>query len=76
MLWQLWPMMPPIFYFQAMEQAESTDDPAKVGAAMETGTFPVVSGDITYDAQHNPIKAAVILKVEGGQIIYNSTVAP
>ncbi len=61
---------------QAMEQAKSTDDPAKVGAAMETGTFPVVSGDITYDAQHNPIKAAVILKVEGGQVIYNSTVAP
>jgi branched-chain amino acid transport system substrate-binding protein len=62
--------------FQAMEQAKSTDDPAKVSEAMESGTFPVVSGDITYDAQHNPIKAAVVLKVEGGQIIYVATVAP
>ncbi|MDF1513953.1 MAG: ABC transporter substrate-binding protein [Anaerolineae bacterium] len=62
--------------FQAMEQAESTDDPDAVGAAMESGTFPVVSGDISYDAKHNPIKAAVVLKVEGGEIVYVDTVAP
>lgn len=61
---------------QAMEQAKSTDDPTKVASAMETGTFPVVSGDISYDASHNPVKAAVVLKVEGGQIIYTDTVAP
>lgn len=61
---------------QAMEQAKSTDDPAKVAAAMEAGTFPVVSGDISYDDAHNPVKAAVVLKVEGGQIIYTDTVAP
>ena len=62
--------------FQAMEQAESTDDPDAVGAAMESGVFPVVSGDITYDAKHNPVKAAVVLKVEGGEIIYTDTVQP
>ena len=62
--------------FQAMEQAESTDDPDKVGAAMESGTFPVVSGDISYDAKHNPIKAAVVLQVVGGEIVYTDTVAP
>ncbi len=62
--------------FQAMEQAESTDDPAKVSAAMESGTFPVVSGDITYDAQHNPVKLAVILKVEGGEIVLTDMLAP
>jgi len=62
--------------FQAMEQAESTDDPDAVGAAMESGTFPVVSGDISYDASHNPIKAAVVLKVEDGQVKYVDTVAP
>lgn len=62
--------------FQAMEQAESTDDPDAVGTAMETGTFPVVSGDISYDELHNPVKAAVVLKVEGGEIVYVDTVAP
>jgi len=62
--------------FQAMEQAESTDDPEKVAAAMESGTFPVVSGNISYDAQHNPVKAAVVLRVEGGEIVYMDTVAP
>jgi branched-chain amino acid transport system substrate-binding protein len=61
---------------QAMEQAKSTDDPMAVAKAMETGTFPVVSGDISYDASHNPVKAAVVLKVEGGQIVYMDTVAP
>jgi branched-chain amino acid transport system substrate-binding protein len=61
---------------QAMEQAKSTDDPTKVAKAMESGTFPVVSGDISYDASHNPVKAAVVLKVEGGQIVYMDTVAP
>jgi branched-chain amino acid transport system substrate-binding protein len=62
--------------FQAMEQANSTDDPDLVGAAMESGVFPVVSGDISYDAAHNPIKAAVVLKVEGAEIVYVDTVAP
>jgi branched-chain amino acid transport system substrate-binding protein len=62
--------------FQAMEQGDSTDDPDLVGAAMMNGVFPVVSGDITYDAQHNPVKAAVVLKVEGGQIVYVDTVQP
>jgi len=60
---------------QSMDQADSVD-PAEVAAAMASGTFPVVSGEITYDALHNPVKAAVMLKVEGGQIIYTETVAP
>jgi len=60
---------------QSMDQANSVD-PADVAKAMATGTFPVVSGEITYDALHNPVKSAVMLKVEGGQIIYTDTVAP
>ena len=61
---------------QSMEAADSTTDPEKVAAAMETGTFPVVSGDISYDQFHNPVKAAVILGVQGGEIVYVDTVAP
>ncbi|MBN1874448.1 MAG: ABC transporter substrate-binding protein [Anaerolineae bacterium] len=60
---------------QAMESAGEAD-PAKVAAATESGKFPVVSGDISYDAQHNPVKAAVVLKVEGGKVMYMDTVAP
>jgi branched-chain amino acid transport system substrate-binding protein len=62
--------------FQSMEKANTTTDAVKVAEAMAAGTFAVVSGEITYDASHNPVKAAVVLKVEGGRIIYTDTVAP
>jgi branched-chain amino acid transport system substrate-binding protein len=61
---------------KSMEEAGTTDDAVKVAETMAAGTFDVVSGRITYDAQHNPIKAAVVLKVEGGEIVYIDTVAP
>jgi branched-chain amino acid transport system substrate-binding protein len=60
---------------RSMEKAGNFD-PADVAAAMASGSFSVVSGDITYDAQHNPVKAAVVLKVENGQVVYTDTVAP
>ena len=44
--------------------ADNTD---KVKAALEGISFDAVSGKITYDAQHNPIKGAVIIHVKGGQ---------
>jgi branched-chain amino acid transport system substrate-binding protein len=61
---------------QSMEAADSTTDAALVAAAMEGGTFPVVSGDISFDQFHNPVKAAVILGVQDGEIVYVDTVAP
>ena len=60
---------------QSMEAAGEAD-PAKVADAMESGTFPVVSGDISYDELHNPVKAAVVLGVQGGSITYVDTIAP
>ncbi|MCU0521363.1 MAG: ABC transporter substrate-binding protein [Anaerolineae bacterium] len=60
---------------QSMDQANSVD-PIKVAETMASGTFPVVSGEITYDASHNPVKSAVMLQVSGGQVIYTDTVAP
>ncbi len=60
---------------QSMDQADSVD-PAEVAAAMASGTFPV-SGRITYDALHNPVKAAVMLKVSKvGRLSIPETVAP
>jgi len=60
---------------QAMEKAGSFD-PAKVAEAMASGTFSGVSGQITYDQYHNPIKAAVILQVTEQGDKYIETVAP
>ncbi len=61
---------------QSMEKAGTTDDPAKVAKAMESGNFSVVSGDISYDAQHNPVKAAVVLQIKDGKVIYVDTISP
>jgi len=62
--------------FQSMVEADSTTEPLEVAAAMENGVFQVVSGDISYDEFHNPVKAAVVLKVEDGNILYTDTIAP
>jgi branched-chain amino acid transport system substrate-binding protein len=59
----------------AIEKA-GEDDPALVKDAFETLSYDAVSGTISFDAQHNPIKAAVILQVKDGQIQYVATVAP
>ncbi len=52
------------------------DDAAQVADAMETLEYNAVSGTITFDEQHNPIKPAVILQVSGGEVKYVDTVAP
>ena len=54
-------------------KADSTD---KVKAAMEGISFNAVSGKITYDQQHNPVKGAVIIRVKGGKKEFDSFVAP
>lgn len=52
------------------------DDVEVVRAAMENITFNGVSGRITFDANHNPVKGAVILAVEKDKISYKSFVQP
>lgn len=59
----------------AIEKAD-TDDPAKVKDALASISWEGVSGTITFDAQHNPIKSAVILQVKDGEVVYVATVAP
>jgi branched-chain amino acid transport system substrate-binding protein len=61
--------------FQGIEKA-GKDDPLAVAKAMEGMTFTVVSGDIKFDAQHNPVKSAAILQVTGGNVNFVTTVAP
>ncbi len=52
------------------------DDPALVKDAMAAIKYEGVSGAITYDQQHNPIKNAAIIKIEGGVPKFFKSVAP
>ena len=62
---------------KAITDANSSD-PAKIKAALQSvKDFPVVSGKITFDAEGNPIKPAVILQVQkDGKYKYITTVNP
>lgn len=52
------------------------DDPAKVKDTMAAIKFNGVSGTITFDENHNPIKSATILKVADGKVQFEAVVAP
>jgi branched-chain amino acid transport system substrate-binding protein len=60
----------------SIKDAGTTVDTDKVKAAMEGISMPAVSGKITFDKQHNPIKSATILKVTADKVLYDSTVNP
>jgi branched-chain amino acid transport system substrate-binding protein len=57
-------------------QKAGVDDPSKVKDALAALEWEGVSGKITFDKNHNPIKAAVILQVKDGKVVYVATVAP
>jgi len=57
-------------------QNAGVDDTAKVKDAMAAIKFEGVSGSITYNNLHNPVKAAVMLQVKDGKVSYVSTVNP
>ena len=52
------------------------DDPVKVKDAMAKINFNGVSGKLSFDAQHNPVKSATILEVTPDKIKFNSVVNP
>jgi branched-chain amino acid transport system substrate-binding protein len=61
--------------FAAIDKAPSTD-PDAVATALEQISFEAVSGKVTFDAAHNPVKSAVVLQVTGGEVSYAATVNP
>jgi branched-chain amino acid transport system substrate-binding protein len=61
--------------FTGIKNAGSTD-PDKVRAAMDAISFDAVSGKITFDKSHNPVKSAVVVAVKGGKKVYAATVNP
>ena len=60
----------------AMKRAGSTEGKRVRDALASTAGFPGVTGTITMDADRNPVKPAVILKVEGGKFRYAATIRP
>ncbi len=59
----------------AIEKA-GEDDPAKVKDALASLQYDAVSGTITFDEFHNPIKAAAIMQVKDGKVIFADSIAP
>jgi branched-chain amino acid transport system substrate-binding protein len=57
-------------------QKAGTDDSTKVAAALAGIEYDAVSGKITFDAQHNPIKSAVVIGVKDGKKSFVASVAP
>ena len=61
---------------EAIEKAGSTD-PAKIGEAMaKISGFKGVSGEVTFNEQHNPIKSAVIIEHKDGVQTFKTKVNP
>lgn len=52
------------------------DDPTVVAQKMAAIKFEGVSGNISFDAQHNPVKAAAVMKITGGKVTFYKFVAP
>jgi branched-chain amino acid transport system substrate-binding protein len=57
-------------------QKAGVDDPTKVAEALAAITWDGVSGKITFDAFHNPIKAAAVIGVADGAKKFVESVAP
>jgi len=60
----------------AIEKANTVEDVDAVKAALEAIDFNAVSGHITLDAKHNPIKSAAILSVSPEGVKFETSVAP
>jgi len=64
----------------AMEKAGTTTDSAKIRAALEANEGDYVTGHLTFDAKHNPIKSAVMVELvkKDGKLAttYKTTVNP
>jgi branched-chain amino acid transport system substrate-binding protein len=59
----------------AIAQA-GVDDPAKVAETLAGLKWEGVTGTIQFNAQHNPIKPAVVMQVKDGEIHYVTTILP
>lgn len=62
--------------FQAIQQAGSLDREKIRDAIAATKGFEGITGTISYEGSGDPVKPAVVLKIENGQFKYETTVNP
>ncbi len=60
----------------ALARAERLTGPAIRDALARTKDFPGATGTLTLDAERNPLKPAVILKIQGGKRVFEATGTP
>ncbi len=51
-------------------QEAGTTNPYEVADVMAVATFDAVSGEITFDLAHNPVKPVLLLKVQDGDLLF------
>lgn len=63
-------------YIAALKKA-GTDDPEKVKATLDTiKDVQLVTGKISFDNKHNPVKGAAILEMKNGKQVYKDYIKP
>jgi branched-chain amino acid transport system substrate-binding protein len=62
--------------FTAMKSSNSVDPDKVKDALASLKDFDGVSGKMSIDAQHNPVKSAVVLQVKDGKVSFVENVAP
>lgn len=60
----------------AIERAGSTDSAAIKEALEATENISLVSGNVTIDENHNPVKSATILEYVDGEQVFNTKIDP
>jgi branched-chain amino acid transport system substrate-binding protein len=59
----------------AVRRANSADG-AAIRDALKTTDMAVVSGQVKFDADRNPVKSAVVIEIKGGKFVYRASVNP
>ena len=60
----------------AMEEAGTVTEPTSVAEAISSEAFEGITGRITFDEQHNPIKAVPIVQIRNGEAVYVQRITP
>jgi len=60
----------------AITRAGSTDSAKLRDAIAATKNFPGITGTITIDKDRNSVKSAVVLKLQDGKFVYDTTIYP
>ena len=60
----------------AITRAGGTESAKLRDAIAQTKNFPGITGSITIDKDRNPVKSAVVLKLQDGKFVYDTTIYP